>query len=84
MSPGARLDHKCEIPNHYLILLFLKQQLHLPIYNQSHQPVNIEGDRAGCLLCCWPLLMQSVLAQTQLDNSPIQNLLIHFILPTYG
>ena len=61
MSQGARLDCRREIPNRDLILLFLKWKLHLPIYNQSHQPMNIEGDQAECQSYCWLLLMPDVL-----------------------
>ena len=48
MSQGARMDCRHEIPNHGIILLFLKSKLYLPIYNHSHQPMKIEGDQVEC------------------------------------
>ena len=63
MSQGARLDCRCEIPNRDLILLFLKPKPGLPIYNHSHQRVNIEGDQAECQSYYWIRLMHDILVQ---------------------
>ena len=80
MSQGARMDCRHEIPNHGLVLLFLKPKQCLPIYNQSHQSVKVEGDQAECQSYCW--ILHDILVQALLDNSPKHNLQIHFLPPT--
>ena len=73
MNQGARLGCRHEIPNHGLILLFLKPKPCLPIYNQSHQPEKVEGDQAEGQSYCWLFLRYDNLVQAPIDDSPKQN-----------
>ena len=82
MIQGATLDCRHEIPNHGLIMLFLKQKPCLLIYNQSHQLEEVEGDQAECQSYCWIFLRHEILVQAPLDNFPKQNWQIHFLPPT--
>ena len=42
------LNHRYEIPNHGLSVLFLKLNTCLQFYNHLSQPEGVEGVQAGC------------------------------------